>query len=158
MRRDKDAASAFLSPLPLAGEVKAHSPPPLRIRRDRQQRTLRDHGGERGLLAHLQRRGRKLFDDGGQPRYTEIAQRGFDHRLSGKVQPRKSAVEQGRRRRSLGYRERGFVQPCRRSPSFFSSLREAWRSPPSKAISVARASAAMLKFETRSSLSINRAS
>jgi ParB family chromosome partitioning protein len=54
------------------------SAPPLRVHRDRQQRALRDHGGQRGLLAHLQRRGGELLDDRQQPRRAEVAQRGLD--------------------------------------------------------------------------------
>src|SRR6266852_2972081 len=72
------------------------SPPPLRIRRDRQERPLCDRRRQRRLLARLQRRGRELLDDQQQPRRTEIAQRGFDIALPREVQPRKAAVQQGR--------------------------------------------------------------
>ena len=34
-----------------------------RIGGDREQRALRDRGGQRGLLAHVERRGRELIDD-----------------------------------------------------------------------------------------------
>jgi len=90
---------------------KINSPPPLRVHRDRQQRALRDYRRQRRLFAHLQRRGRKQIDNSDQPRRTEVAQRGFGVRLSRKMQPRKSAIEQGRYRRSLGHREAGLVQP-----------------------------------------------
>src|SRR5882672_663992 len=72
------------------------SAPPLRIRRDRQERPLCDRRRQRRLLARLQRRGRELLDDQQQPRRTEIAQRGFDIALAREVQPRKAAVQQGR--------------------------------------------------------------
>src|SRR5712664_1419517 len=91
------------------------SPPPLRIRRDRQERPLCNRRRQRRLLARLQRRGRELLDDQQQPRRTEIAQRGFDIALAREVQPRKAAVQQGRQRGSLGNRERRFVQPGRRA-------------------------------------------
>src|SRR6266853_966862 len=97
----------------ISGADFSPSPPPLRIRRDRQQRPLCDRGRQRRLLAHLQRRDRELFDDQQQPRRTEIAQRGFNIALPRKVQPRKAAVQQGRQRGSLGNRERRFVQPGR---------------------------------------------
>ncbi len=62
----------------ISGADFSPSPPPLCIRRDRQQRPLGDRGRQRRLLAHLQRRDRELLDDQQQPRRTEIAQRGFD--------------------------------------------------------------------------------
>ena len=45
-----------------------YSPAPLRIRRDREQRALRDRCRQRGLLAHVERGGCKLIDDSNQSR------------------------------------------------------------------------------------------
>src|SRR5229473_7573170 len=80
----------------ISGTDFSPSPPPLRIRRDRQQGTLGDRRRQRRLLARLQRRGRELLDDQQQPRRAEIAERGFDIALPREVQPRKAAVQQGR--------------------------------------------------------------
>src|SRR3954453_13015918 len=75
------------------------------IHRDRQQRALRDRGGERGLLAHIERRGCELIDDRGEPRGGKIAQRGFDIRFAREMQSWKSTLHHGRRRRTLGHGE-----------------------------------------------------
>lgn len=56
--------------------------PPLRIRGDGHQRALGDGGGQCRLLAGVERGGRELLDDGGQPRHAKISQRRFDHWLS----------------------------------------------------------------------------
>ncbi len=58
------------------------SAPPFRVRGDRHQCALGDGGGEGGLLAGVERGCRELLDDGGEPRYAEIAQRCFDCGLS----------------------------------------------------------------------------
>ena len=65
-------------PSPASGRG-GRSPPPLGIHRDRHQRALRDHGGQRRLLARLQRGGRELFDDSDQPRRAEVPQRRRHH-------------------------------------------------------------------------------
>ena len=55
-------------------------------------------GGQRGLLAHVQRRRGELIDDRDQPRGAEIAQRGFDGAFREKCSrgnPLSSKVETG---------------------------------------------------------------
>jgi len=58
------------------------SPPPPRIHGDRHQRALGDRGCKPRLLAHVERGGRELLDDRGEPRHAKIAQRDLDHRFA----------------------------------------------------------------------------
>src|SRR3954447_9762 len=96
----------------LSSRLTRFSPPPCSYS-DRQQRALRDYGCKRRMLSHLQRSGRKLIDDRGQPCRREITKCNFNVRLPRKVQPRKASIEQRRNRCSLRNRQRRFVQPCR---------------------------------------------
>src|SRR5260370_16574662 len=69
----------------ISGADFSPSPPPLRIRRDRQQRPLGDRRRQRRLLAHLHRRDRELLDDQPQPRPPPLPQPPFPPSLPPQV-------------------------------------------------------------------------